>query len=182
MLPAGAEAFPADRPSLSFETALAAHLLAARNPDGGWPYLAGRRSRLEPTALALLALSAGGTDVDSRVLTAWPRQEGLLLDIEAGSVNLASHAQAALVAQALGPTLESFAGRLVDALVAVKGVRLPPSPALRQDDGLQGWPWSPGSIQLGGADRLGAASRCVAGTACDRRSTPRPAWSRPNAC
>ena len=125
---------------------LAATLLHARNPDGGWPYIAGRQSRLEPTVFALLALRTAGHPLDARVLATWPRQDGLLLDVRAGEVNVAWHAQAALVAQSFGSAEQPLAASLVSMLLTVRGVRLPQSPAMRQDDRLQGWPWSPGTF------------------------------------
>ena len=38
-------------------------LVAARNADGGWPYYAGKASRLEPTVFALLALGEDATAI-----------------------------------------------------------------------------------------------------------------------
>jgi hypothetical protein len=123
---------------------LEATLVRARNPDGGWPYVAGRQSRLEPTTLALLALRASGHRIDITTVAGWPRRSGLLLDARGGEVNLAWHAQAALIAQSFDDS--AVAASLVTALVDVKGVALPPSPALKQDDRLQGWPWSLGTF------------------------------------
>ena len=37
--------------------------------------------------------------------------------------------------------LEALATRLIDGLVALKGMQLPPSDTTRQDNALQGWPW-----------------------------------------
>ena len=51
-------------------------LLAARNPDGGWPYYAGKTSRLEPTTWALLALRETGDPVSLDPLLDWPRRDG----------------------------------------------------------------------------------------------------------
>ncbi len=132
--------------SSALADALEATLLRSRNPDGGWPYLSGRQSRLEPTVFALLALRAAGHPIDASVLAAWPRRDGLLLDAHGGDVNVAWHAQAALVTQSLGSGEQSLASSLVASLLTVKGVALPQSPALRQDDRLQGWPWSPGTF------------------------------------
>ena len=46
-------------------------LLSGRNQDGGWPYYAGKTSRLEPTCAAFLALGptieAGGATFTSTV-------------------------------------------------------------------------------------------------------------------
>jgi hypothetical protein len=95
---------------------------------------------------ALLALRAAGHPIDAGVLAAWPRRDGLLLDARGGDVNVAWHAQAALATQSLGSGDRSLASSLVASLLAVKGVALPPSRALRQDDRLQGWPWSPGTF------------------------------------
>ena len=55
----------------SLERGLQQLLLAARNPDGGWCHERGRKSRLEPTCWALLALRASGSKFD-RVLAEWP--------------------------------------------------------------------------------------------------------------
>jgi len=111
----------------------------ARNADGGWGYQRGHGSRLEPTALALLALSGVGAHPSSDVLLKWPRAGGLLADPQSGEVNLTHNGQAAVTAQALG--LEDLAARLAAGLIAVKGQRLPPADTTRQDNSLQGWPW-----------------------------------------
>ena len=124
---------------------LQATLLRTRNADGGWPYLAGRQSRLEPTIFALLALHAAGHPLDVNVIATWPRQDGLLLDTHGGEVNLAWHAQAALITQSISGE-RSLPADLVQSLLTVKGVALPQSPALRQDDRLQGWPWTRGTF------------------------------------
>lgn len=118
---------------------LRAALEAARNADGGWAYARGRGSRLEPTVLALLALHTAGAPVATTVLDRWPSTGALLRDPQSGEVNVTHNGQAALVAQALG--LNALAGRLIDGLIAVKGMRLPPSDSTRQDNSLQGWPW-----------------------------------------
>jgi len=124
---------------------LQATLLRTRNADGGWPYVATRQSRLEPTVFALLALHTAKYPVDVSPIATWPRRDGLLLDTHGGEVNLAWHAQAALVTQSISDDRSLSAG-LVAALLAVKGAALPQSPALRQDDGLQGWPWTRGTF------------------------------------
>ena len=76
-----------------------AALLAARNPDGGWPYYAGKTSRLEPTAWALLALRAAGDRVSLDPLLAWPRRDGWFLDRSSDAVNVGFNG---LLAVALG--------------------------------------------------------------------------------
>ncbi len=67
-------------------------LIAARNPDGGWPYYAGKTSRLEPTAWALLALHAAGERVSLDPLLAWPRRDGWFLDRSSDGVNVGFNA------------------------------------------------------------------------------------------
>lgn len=121
-----------------------AELESTRNVDGGWGYVAGRASRLEPTALALVALAAAGAASSADALTRWPASDGLLKDPQTGEVNLAHNGQAALAAQALG--LDWLSSRLHLGLVRVKGMQLPPAEHMRQDNSLQGWPWLPGTF------------------------------------
>jgi hypothetical protein len=119
-------------------------LLSARNPDGGWGYARGRGSRLEPTALALVALAGAGTRPSGDVLSRWASSGGLLSDPQSGEVNIAHNGQAALAAQALG--LEPLAARLHEGLVGVKGERLEQADHTRQDNSLQAWPWVAGTF------------------------------------
>ena len=65
---------------------------AARNPDGGWPYYAGKTSRLEPTAWALLALRRRASAVSLDPLLAWPRRDGWFLDRSSDEVNVGFNA------------------------------------------------------------------------------------------
>jgi hypothetical protein len=119
-------------------SALRATLLSSRNADGGWPYYAGKTSRLEPTSAALLALGAGIPDVLA-VLDRWPRRDGLFTD-GAGEINVAFNGLAAI---ALAPARDRLVAReLRSALVRSKGVVIPPSTINRQNNALQGWAWT----------------------------------------
>jgi hypothetical protein len=60
-----------------------------RNADGGWPYYAGRKSRLEPTSWALLATGAA---VTSTPLGTWQHAGGFLVEPSTGEVNIAFNA------------------------------------------------------------------------------------------
>jgi len=129
-------------------------LTAAASRGGGWPYYAGKRSRIEPTCWALLALRADETDeaVWRRAaaphlqwLAATQRADGLLADEPGAPANFASNGLAACVL--LEPSIASGAGasvvslpRLLDALVAAKGVSVKDQDP-HQDNSLQGWPW-----------------------------------------
>jgi hypothetical protein len=160
-------------------------LEAARNRDGGWGYARGRGSRLEPTALALVALSAAGARPDGAVLARWAWSHDLVQDPQSGEVNVASNGQAALAAEALG--LEPVAARLHDGLVRLKGERLEQAEHTRQDNSLQGWPWASGTFSwveptawcllavkrraatrptLDAAARIGEAERLLRDRAC----------------
>ena len=120
-------------------------LVAARNPDGGWPYYAGKTSRLEPTAWALLALRAAGGGGSLEPLLAWPRRDGWFVDRSSDAVNIGINALAAIVLGALVP--DAPAGRaLAAALVEARGMKLPQSPSFVQDNSLQGWPWIDGTF------------------------------------
>jgi hypothetical protein len=119
---------------------LRATLARTRNPDGGWPYLPGRQSRLEPTCWALLALE----DVDAaRTISAWRGPAGLLVEPSNPSVNYAFNGLAALTLARYRPAL---AEDLVAALVSIKGVRVASHPAVKQDPTLQAWPWNEGTF------------------------------------
>lgn len=116
-------------------------VLAARNADGGWGYAAGKASRIEPTAWALLALArADGRDVEVDRLAIWPKDGPWLTDLAGTPINYAFNALAALIlrTQARGT---GIADELARRLVEVRGRRFDPAPALRQDNSLQAWPW-----------------------------------------
>jgi hypothetical protein len=116
-------------------------LTAARNSDGGWGYARRRTSRLEPTCLAMLALAVTGHTFDLSVLMRWPREGGLLIDLNSRGVNAADNGIALLVAQHW-PEADNFTREIARAVAEVKGKALPPAPdTSRQDNGIQGWPW-----------------------------------------
>ena len=124
---------------------LKAQLLAGRNPDGGWPYYAGKSSRLEPTAWALLALQAAGEPVTADALTGWPRRDGWFVDRSSDEVNVAFNALAAIALRAIDPqgVLSAACGKV---LVSAHGERIAPSSINRQDNSLQGWSWTKGTF------------------------------------
>lgn len=122
-------------------TNLRAKVLAARNPDGGWSYAAGKTSRIEPTAWALLALArVDGREVEVDRLVRWPKDGPWLTDLAGTPINYAFNALAALTlrTQASGTAV---ADELARRLVEVRGRRLDQAPAVRQDNSLQAWPW-----------------------------------------
>jgi hypothetical protein len=125
-------------------------LRGAANPGGGWPYYAGKRSRIEPTCWALLALAGIADDASEWLrfagshmewLARTQRADGLLVDATDAPANFTSNGLAVCVLAHLGPAGPSVA-RLVDALIAAKGISVN-EPDPRQDNTLQGWPWLP---------------------------------------
>lgn len=114
-----------------------------RNTDGGWGYYPDKQSRLEPTCWALLALARdAGTAVDAGVLDRWPRRRDWLIDAPgAGApVNYAFNAVAGLT------LLQDPAGvpatrPIATALATARGLELPQSVAIQQNNSLQAWPW-----------------------------------------
>ncbi|MFB3855349.1 MAG: hypothetical protein ACE148_16235 [Vicinamibacterales bacterium] len=145
-------------------------LLRDRNRDGGWGYLRSKESRLEPTALAMLAFAAAGAEVSADVLPGsmtllarWQRADGLLACGGSTEPNLAFNGQAALAISAAttlglvpdsgGPSL----ARLLRAILGVRGSRLPlwaqltewlaPSRKVAaQNNELTAWPWTAGTF------------------------------------
>jgi hypothetical protein len=126
-----------------------AALLAARNADGGWPYYAGKASRLEPTVFALLALREEATAILGR----WPRLQGLFVE-PGGALNYGFNGQAAI---ALARSPESAVARsLVPGLVRARGLAMPPSVINRQDNSIQGGP-GPTERSAGSSPRHGVS-------------------------
>src|SRR5215204_4280876 len=118
-------------------------LVAGRNADGGWGYYRGKKSRLEPTCWAVLALTAAGHDDSSAgaALAAWPARDGLLLERAGGDPNYAFHGLALLGLHASALEHRDGNRALLDGMQRVKGLALKPSPINRQDNSIQGWSW-----------------------------------------
>jgi hypothetical protein len=131
-------------------------LKAAASATGGWPYYAGKSSRIEPTAWALLALAAtdparpkdegeSSTRDDSVAaphlawLRARQRADGLLVDVAADTPNFTANGTAACVLARLDRE-RAARDKLLGALVLSKGVSIS-NPDPRQNNALQGWPW-----------------------------------------
>ena len=120
-------------------------LLATRNRDGGWGYTAGRRSRIEPTCWAALALGLSeGRPPDVEPLRAWKRQADWLVDVPAVPVNVAFNALAALTFLQ-DPSAAPVAYPIVKRLIEAKGLRFGQSDVVRQDSSLQAWSWVDGT-------------------------------------
>jgi hypothetical protein len=129
-------------------------VLQAAVGTGGWPYYAGKSSRIEPTCWALLALSespAGdavaqqAAESSLRFLAACQRADGLLVDTPGAPPNLNANGLAACVVSYVASAFrrtESLLPRLLDGIAAMKGVAID-SGDKEQDDTLQGWPWIP---------------------------------------
>src|SRR5262245_58994051 len=140
----GVSSSTSDLPRLRAD--LSATLQRARNADGGWAYHPGKRSRIEPTCWALLALSqTNSQQPDLDVLGRWPRHNSWLIDVAGAPSSHAFNAIAALTLLQSAST-GTLAETIVRALIASKGVPLPPDPAIRQDGSLQAWSWVDGTF------------------------------------
>ena len=106
---------------------LVAALYRLRNADGGWPYYAGRKSRLEPTCWAMLAT---GVAVETTPLSqVGATRRGCWSEPATGQANYAFNGLAALaLSSALDATrLDRLSGSSRRS-VEVRGERIPPSP------------------------------------------------------
>jgi hypothetical protein len=124
---------------------LSQELASSRNPDGGWGYYRGKRSRIEPTAWALLAWQALGRPTDVSAVRSWTRQDGLVRDDGTGQVNLGFNGLLGVMLSAIAPTSPELPP-LWRSLMAARGIKLPQVESNRQDNSLQGWPWVPGTF------------------------------------
>jgi hypothetical protein len=117
-----------------------------QNADGGWPYYAGNRSRLEPTAWASLAQTCrdGSSDAARAYFAQCQRGDGLFVDRSAPVVNFAFHALAVIASVALDfAASPSSLHRAVGAIVRERGIRIPFERQYYQNNHLQGWSWCP---------------------------------------
>jgi hypothetical protein len=125
---------------------LRAGLLKGRNTDGGWPYMAGKRSRLEPTCWALLALGhSDGLTLNVDSLRAWPRHNTWLIDVSGAPPNNAFNALAALTLLQ-DPSSASLAVSVITQLVGSKGIQIKQQDFQRQDNSLAAWSWIDGTF------------------------------------
>ena len=125
-------------------------LLAAAVPTGGWPYYAGRSSRIEPTAWALLALGPTPSDPQEAAsvarargfLRALQRADGLLVEPATPGPNYGWNGLALLALDADEDRVAIEA--LSSALLAVKGIRIEDAQpgVIGLDTTLQAWPWT----------------------------------------
>jgi hypothetical protein len=126
-------------------TDLRAALVAARNPDGGWSYIPGRRSRIEPTSWAALALGhSEGRAPDVEALRRWKRQDDWLVDVPGAPANIAFNALAALTLLQ-DPSTASLAKPIAERVIQAKGLSFGQNDVIRQDNSLQAWPWVDGT-------------------------------------
>ena len=111
-----------------------------------WPYYAGNRSRLEPTAWASLAQTCrdGSSDAARAYFAQCQRGDGLFVDRSAPVVNFAFHALAVIASVALDfAASPSSLHRAVGAIVRERGIRIPFERQYYQNNHLQGWSWCP---------------------------------------
>ena len=133
---------------------LHAALVSAQSADGGWPYYAGRASRIEPTCWALLALSAmpqTAAPVIARArsfLRGLQQKRGLLLEAGLPGPNNAWNGLA-LLADISVDSGDGGLGRqaLVSGLLSVKGIAVEEEATpVRQNNRLQAWSWTGGTF------------------------------------
>jgi hypothetical protein len=128
--------------------AIADAVVSHANDSGGWGYVPGTSSRLEPSCWVLLALSG---DDDQLSLErhrpfferCW-RSGNVLIDQEGAPPNYTHNALALLTfLQHHGLGSAGRTQALLSAVVAAVGVRTANSPVIRQNSMLAGWSWIP---------------------------------------
>jgi hypothetical protein len=121
-------------------------LLRARNADGGWAYSSGKRTRLEPTCWALLALAAADSrPVELERLRSWSQRDGWLIDVAGAPPNQPFNALAALTLLQDASTAP-LARPIVSNLLSAKSLRYSPGEKDFPDDGtIQAWSWVEGT-------------------------------------
>lgn len=126
-----------------------------RNPDGGWGYRPGRRSLVEPTGIALLALAAAGDPPEKTAGLDFLRAcrkgpAGVGIDPSDGEASWMAYA-AILAFAGLGAGKE--AERLAEAALAMEDASkrfssdevVSIAATYGYDATIRGWPWTPGT-------------------------------------
>jgi hypothetical protein len=129
-------------------------IITSQLPDGGWPYYAGRASRIEPTCWALLALSvvpgtvAIAVDRGRSFLHGLQQTNGLLVEPGVPGPNNAWNGLALLADISTEPPAGSpWRQALISGLLSVKGIALDQeSTPVRQNNRLQAWSWTDGTF------------------------------------
>lgn len=131
---------------------LASYLLRTANAKGGWPYYAGKASRIEPTCWALLALRGAWRQTPAewntfanphtQFVLSRQRADGTLSDLDGGPTNLAWDGLAARTLALLAAEASAAIERAKAAIVGVKGVSIDSTDG-SQNNRLQAWPWYP---------------------------------------
>ena len=117
-------------------------LIAGRNADGGWGYYRQKKSRLEPTCWAVLALASASDGVAAGdALRQWPARDGLLLERAGGEPNYGFQALALLALHAAAVEHKDGNRALLEGLQRVKGLAFEQSTINRQDNSIQAWSW-----------------------------------------
>jgi hypothetical protein len=129
-------------------------LISAQAADGGWPYYAGRASRIEPTSWALLALSglpktdSGPVARAQSFLRGLQQKGGLLVEPGTPGPNLAWNGLALLADISTGSGEAGLSRHaLLTGLLSVKGIALEQNDTpVRQNNQLQAWSWTEGTF------------------------------------
>jgi hypothetical protein len=133
--------------------ALAHGLRANVNPDGGWGYTPGTRSRIEPTSWALAALAAASAPGDGwspiphlQFLRRRQTPSGLLADQPGMPPNYAFSALAAVAVDGTFPNpADPWFRGLIEGIVGGRGVAFAQGDVRdNQHNDLQAWPWIDG--------------------------------------
>ena len=132
-------------------------LLDAQAPSGAWPYYRNQMPRIEPTAWALIALTAQAGEPSSarqraieqgfRWLGSLQQPSGRLLEPGVPVENYGFNGLALIAAEARSEGRAPFADALAAGLLDVKGVKLEGDPkVVRQNSALQAWSWIEGTF------------------------------------
>jgi hypothetical protein len=126
-------------------------LIDAVTATGGWPYYEGRAARLEPTAWAVLALSAAGeaaalTSAGIQFMYGTQRATGLLVEDALPGPNYAWNGLALVADLTVNEGASRQRDVLLRRLLAVKGVPVEDGSAVRQNSRLQAWSWIEGTF------------------------------------